>query len=87
MTAIERTAYRRFTRPPNIKELQTLYTPTPPDVAFVLTTARGPAQTFALMILLKVFQKLGLFSSTSRDSRSHRQPYSVGHETQRRRGS
>ena len=50
MTAIERTAYRRFTRAPSIKELQTLYTPTPDDVAFVSTTARGPAQTFALMI-------------------------------------
>ena len=61
MTAIERTAYRRFTRAPSIKELQTLYTPTPDDVAFVSTTARGPAQTFALMILLKVFQKLGYF--------------------------
>jgi hypothetical protein len=52
MTAIERTAYRRFTRAPSIKELQTLYTPTLDDVAFVSTTARGPAQTFALMILL-----------------------------------
>jgi hypothetical protein len=61
MTAIERTAYRRFTRAPSIKELQTLYTPTPDDVAFVSTTARGAAQTFALMILLKVFQKLGYF--------------------------
>src|SRR5438874_132931 len=61
MTAIERTAYRRFTRAPSIKELQTLYTPTPDDVAFVSTTARGAAQTFALMILLKVFQKVGYF--------------------------
>jgi uncharacterized protein DUF4158/Tn3 transposase DDE domain-containing protein len=61
MTAIERTTYRRFTRAPSIKELQTLYTPTPEDVAFVSTTARDPAQTFALMILLKVFQKLGYF--------------------------
>jgi len=61
MTAIERTAYPTFARAPQPKELLTLYTPTPEDVAFVATTARGPSQKFALMILLKVFQKLGYF--------------------------
>ncbi len=61
MTAIERTAYPTFARAPQPKELLTLYTPTPEDVAFVSTTARGPSQKFALMILLKVFQKLGYF--------------------------
>jgi hypothetical protein len=59
MTAIERTAYPTFARAPQPKELLTLYTPE--DVAFVSTTARGPNQKFALMILLKVFQKLGYF--------------------------
>ncbi len=58
MTAIERTAYPGFARAPQPKELIDLYTPTPADVAFVGTTARGPSQKFALMILLKVFQKL-----------------------------
>jgi hypothetical protein len=61
MTAIERTAYPSFRRAPAVKELRDLYTPTPQDVAFVSTTARGPAQKFALMILLKVFQRLGYF--------------------------
>jgi len=61
VTAIERTAYRRFTRPPSVKELQNLYTPTADDVVFVSTTARGPAQKFALMVFLKVFQTLGYF--------------------------
>jgi hypothetical protein len=61
MTAIERTAYPGFARAPQVKELIDLYTPTPADVAFVSTTARGPNQKFALMILLKVFQKLGYF--------------------------
>ena len=51
MTSIERTAYPRFTRAPSIKELRDLYTPTPTDVAFVATKARGSAQKFALMIL------------------------------------
>jgi len=61
MTAIDRTAYPGFSRAPQPKELIDLYTPTPADVAFVSTTARGPNQKFALMILLKVFQKLGYF--------------------------
>ena len=61
MTSIERTAYPRFGRAPSVKELRTIYTPTPTDVAFVATTARGPAQKFGLMILLKVYQRLGYF--------------------------
>ena len=61
MTSIERTAYPRFTRAPSVKELRELYTPTPTDLAFVATTARGPAQKFGLMILLKVYQRLGYF--------------------------
>lgn len=61
MTVIERTAYPTFARALQPQELLTLYTPTPEDVAFVALTARGPSQKFALMILLKVFQKLGYF--------------------------
>jgi Domain of unknown function (DUF4158)/Tn3 transposase DDE domain len=61
MSSIERTAYPRFTRAPSIKELREIYTPTPTDVAFVATKARGPAQKFALMILLKVYQRLHYF--------------------------
>lgn len=61
MTAIERTAYPRFTRAPSVKELREIYTPTPGDIAFVATRARGPSQKFALMILLKVYQRLHHF--------------------------
>src|SRR5438094_469472 len=61
MASIERTVYPRFTRAPSVKELREIYTPTPTDVAFVATTARGPAQKFALMILLKVYQRLHYF--------------------------
>ena len=61
MTSIERTAYPRFTRAPSVKELREVYTPSPGDVAFVVTHARGPAQKFALMILLKVYQRLHYF--------------------------
>ncbi len=41
--------------------MREIYTPTPTDLAFVATTARGPAQKFALVILLKVYQRLGYF--------------------------
>jgi len=61
MTSIERTAFPRFTRAPSVKELREIYTPTPTDLAFVATTARGPAQKFALIILLTVYQRLGYF--------------------------
>jgi fructose-1,6-bisphosphatase len=61
MASIERTVYPRFTRAPSVKELREIYTPTPTDVAFVATKARGPAQKFALMILLKVYQRLHYF--------------------------
>jgi len=61
MTAIERTAYPRFTRAPSVKELREIYTPTPGDIAFVSTRARGPSQKFALMILLNVYQRLHYF--------------------------
>src|SRR5690242_19121692 len=61
MASIEQTAYPRFSRAPSVKELRTIYTPTPTDIAFVATTAHGPAQKFRLMILLKVYQRLGYF--------------------------
>jgi hypothetical protein len=44
-----------------LPQLREIYTPTPTDVAFVATKARGPAQKFALMILLKVYQRLHYF--------------------------
>src|SRR5437588_3595143 len=61
MSSIERTAYPRFTGAPSVKELREIYTPTPTDVAVAATKARGPAQKFALMILLKVYQRLHYF--------------------------
>ena len=61
MTAIERTAYPRFTRAPSESELRDLYTPTPEELAFVTSTARGESPRLSLLVLLKVFQRLGYF--------------------------
>jgi hypothetical protein len=61
VTNIERTAYPRFVRAPSAKTLRELYTPTPGDAEFVAATARGEPQKLALMILLKVRERLGYF--------------------------
>jgi hypothetical protein len=61
MTAIDRTAYPRFTRAPSGSELRDLYTPTPEELAFVTDTARGESPRLSLLVLLKVFQRLGYF--------------------------
>lgn len=87
MTSIDRTAYPGFSRAPQPKELVELYTPTPSDVAFVSTTARGPNQKFALMILLKVCAKARLLSSPPADPRGHHQPYPRGDGVSQRPGA
>src|SRR5215475_179971 len=61
MTAIERTAYPRFTHTPSVKELREYFTPTSEDIAFVTESARGSSPQLSLMILLKVFQRLRYF--------------------------
>ncbi len=61
MTTLERTVYPRFTRTPSPKELRVMYTPTPADTTFVDAHARGHHQKFALMIMLKVYQRLHYF--------------------------
>jgi len=45
MASIERTAYPRFKRHLSTRELETLYTPTPQEIAFARETARGSAPT------------------------------------------
>jgi len=59
VASIERTAYPRFKRAPTTRELTDVYTPTPADIAFVDTTARGDGHRLALMCILKAFQRLG----------------------------
>ncbi len=66
MASIERTVYPRFTRAPSVKELREIYTPTPTDVAFVATHARGPAQKFAFETLLAEHCELPAFSTLDR---------------------
>ena len=80
MTSIERTAYPRFRRTPSTKELRDFYTPTLADKDFVNKTARGPAQKFGLMILFKVYQRLGYFPKPETIPGGYYWSYSHGHE-------
>jgi hypothetical protein len=65
MTAIERTAYPRFKRSLSAKDLAEIYTPTAQEYAFVCQAARKSQLRLNLMVLLKVFQRLGYFPRLS----------------------
>ncbi|MEM3094244.1 MAG: Tn3 family transposase, partial [Nitrososphaera sp.] len=65
MTAMERTAYPRFKRNLSANDLATIYTPTAQEYAFVCQAARKPQLRLNLMVLLKVFQRLGYFPRLS----------------------
>jgi TnpA family transposase len=61
VTAIERTAYPRFKKNLSTRELQTIYTPTPEEMAFVRHRNYDPQAQLNLMVSLKCFQRLGYF--------------------------
>jgi hypothetical protein len=61
MASIDRTAYPRLKRRPSAQELADIYTPSREELAFVRATARGPAPTLTVAVLLKVFMRLGYF--------------------------
>ena len=61
MASIERTAYPRFKRHYTPNELSEIYTPTKIEIAFALKVTTGEENYFNLLVLLKVFQRLGYF--------------------------
>ena len=61
MASIERTAYPQFKRNPVVRELVAAYTPTDPEIAFIVEQARQPAHRLTLTVYLKTFQRLGYF--------------------------
>jgi TnpA family transposase len=63
MTAIDRTAYPRPGKKLAREELDTRYSITETDLAFIRTTARGDAGRLTLAALLKARQDLGYFPS------------------------
>ncbi len=65
MASIERTAYPRFKRNLTQKELQDVYSPTPQEIQFAYSAARGAEPLLHLLVMLKAFQRLGYFPSIS----------------------
>jgi TnpA family transposase len=61
MASIERTAYPRFKRLISATELAEFYTPTPKEIEFAYSRARGNESILSLLVLLKSFQHLGYF--------------------------
>lgn len=59
MTAIDRTAYPRFTRLPSDHELVELFTPSEAEMLFAQQITRSPSHQLHILVLLKVFQRLG----------------------------
>ena len=61
MTAIHETAYPRIRSNVTEKELIELYTPSQEQLEFADRNTRGKIQKLGLLVLLKVFQRLGYF--------------------------
>lgn len=61
MASIERTAYPRFRRNLTESELNKVYTPTPVEIQWVRSIARGTMSALNITVLMKCFQNLGYF--------------------------
>ena len=61
MTTLHETAYPRLKSDPTAKELQDVYTPTKAEMTFVTSIAQQPSTRLAVLIHLKLFQRLGYF--------------------------
>src|SRR3546814_7422004 len=61
-TTLHETAYPRLKPDPTAKELQEIYTPTEAERLCVAAIATGPATRLALLLHLKLFQRLGYFT-------------------------
>jgi hypothetical protein len=65
VTAIERTAYPRFKKNLSKQELQTTYTPTAEELAFVQAQSHQSQSQLNLLVALKCFQRLGYFPASA----------------------
>ena len=63
MTTLYETAYPRLKPDPTAKELQEVYSPTEAERTCVAGIATGPATRLALLLHLKLFQRLGYFTT------------------------
>lgn len=62
MATVHETAYPRLKPDPSAKELEEIYTPTQAELAFVQGITTQPTTQLAVLIQLKLFQRLGYFT-------------------------
>ncbi|WP_374350674.1 DUF4158 domain-containing protein, partial [Chitinimonas sp.] len=62
MTTLSETAYPRLKADPSLKELRDVYTPTEAEIEFVKGVIQRPLSRLAVLIHLKIFQRLGYFA-------------------------
>jgi len=62
MATVQETAYPRLKPDPTAKELEEIYTPTPAELSFVRDITTQPTTQLAVLIHLKLFQRLGYFT-------------------------
>ncbi len=61
MASLHESAYPRLKPDPTAKEFNDVYTPTEEELAFAASVVRRPAARLALIIQMKLFQRLGYF--------------------------
>lgn len=61
MTSIHETAYPRIKSALGSREMEEIFTPSEAEIEFVFNQRRQPAASYALLLLLKSFQRLGYF--------------------------
>ncbi|HHA2392915.1 TPA: DUF4158 domain-containing protein, partial [Stenotrophomonas maltophilia] len=62
MATLHETAYPRLKPDPTAKELEEVYTPTAAEIAFAKQLTAQPGPQLAVLIHLKLFQRLGYFT-------------------------
>lgn len=65
MASLHESAYPRLKPDPTAKELQEIYTPNAEEFAFAADMVRRPIARLALLIQMKLFQRLGYFTPLS----------------------
>lgn len=62
MATLHETAYPRLKSDPTANELEEIYTPTAAEIAFAKQLTTQPGPQLAVLIHLKLFQRLGYFT-------------------------
>jgi len=85
LSTLQETAYPRLKSSVSVRDLTTLYTPTPQEVALAERATRGDVALLGFLVLLKTFQRLGYFVLVSQIPTAIVDPIAQATGTQRAR--